>query len=277
MRYWNSVFPVWFLFWLFFSLVPGWADAPKPAVSFSPTVIDFGMVPSNTQCTQLVTVTFDRRVFSPEHLPTLVPDRSSQAEVSLFARFDDPKFIRVVYCVTVDALYQVGPFQDRLALVNNQQEPDADPVTLAAENAGISVVGESVQGLEATSQISFGEVKVGETRTKMLDVGFYTPDILGMDTMPKPSQKSQFPHPTGLNDLSVTSSSPFLTAKKFADTSINATIRQTWTVTLSSRLPLGMMYAELQFRSKDGYCKTVRVNAYIIAPSKPEPRRAKKH
>ncbi len=268
---------------LCFSLTSAWADAPEPlpAVSFSPAVIDFGLVPSDTKCTQLVTVTFDRRIFSPDHLPTLQPDRNSQAEVFLFARFDGPDFVRVVYRVTIDAYFQIGPFQDHLILVDDTRPSPPYPPGPLADLAGINVVGESVQGLEAPTQpVDFGSVKVGASKLKSLTIGFYAPPMVSLAPRGK-SGLVLFPHAPGLfpglQGVSVISTSPYFTAQKLTELGANASSWQVWTVTFKSHLPLGRMDTELQFKTQDGYCATVPVTAEVIGPIPPKPHTLKKH
>ncbi len=285
MRYLGSILASGFLF---FSLAPVWADAPKhqPAVSFSPAVVDFGLVPSNTKCTQLVTVMFDRHVFSPEHLPTLQPDRNSQADVSLFARFDGPDFIRAVYRVTIDAFFQIGPFQNHLILVDDARPSPLYPPGPLADLAGINVIGESVQGLEAPTQpVNFGDVKVGAARTKSVTIGFYAPPMVSLASRGKPGQvlfphaPGLFPGSAGLKGVFATSTSPDFTAQELTGlrAGVNASTWEVWTVTFKSHLPLGRMNAELQFQTQDGYCATVPVTAEVVGPIKPEPHTPKKH
>jgi hypothetical protein len=256
---------------LCFSLISAWADAPaqKPAVSFSPKVIDFGLVPSNTKCTQLVTVTFDRHVFSPDHLPILRPDRNSQAEVSLFARFDGTDSIRVVYQVTLDAYFQLGPFQDNLVLMDDTNMSVPYPAASTAESSGVLVIGESILGLRAPSQLDFGDVEVGKTKTKTLEIGFSAPPMVREDRDGMKSMATLFPHTPGLKNTAVTSSSPNLIAHDSREMGLNASIWQTWKVTFKAHLPLGRNEMELQFRTKDGYYATVPVTAEVVPPSKP--------
>lgn len=284
MRYFGSIMLAFGL--PLFSLAPVWADAPqqKPAVSFSPAVVDFGLVPSNTKCTQLVTVTFDRHVFSPEHLPTLQPDRNSQADVSVFARFEGPDFIQVAYRVTVDAYFQIGPFQEHLILVDATRPSPPYPPGPFADLAGINVVGESVQGLESqTVPLDFGNVKVGASKLKSLTIGFYAPPMAHFVSRTIPGLVL-FPQPplhisgsVALEGASVTSTSPYFMAQKLTVLGLNASIFQVWTVTFKSHLPLGRMNAEMQFKTPNGYCATVPVTAEVIGPIRPELHTPKKH
>ncbi len=271
------------LFFFSFASVGADAPAPTPAVSFSPAVINFGLVPSDTQCTQLVTVTFDRRMFSSEHLPVLQPDRDSQADVSLFARFNHPDFIQVVYRVTVNAYFQIGPFQEHLILVDATRPSPPYPPGPLADLTGINAVGESVEGLKApTVPVDFGQVKVGASKLKSLTIGFYAPPMAHFPPRTIP-RLVLFPPPlrisgsAALNGASVTSTSPYFTARKLTVLGLNASIWQMWTVTFMSHLPLGRMDAELQFKTPDGYCATVPVTAEVVGPIKPEPHTPKKH
>ena len=275
------------LVWLLcFGIASAWADAPapEPAVSFSPAVVDFGLVPSNAKCTQLVTVTFDRRVFSPEHLPTLLQDRGSQADISLFARFDGPDVIRVVYRVTVNAFFQLGPFEEHLSLVDDTKRSADFPLGTPVEDAGVSIIGESVQGLEAPTQpVDFGSVKVGASKIKALTVGFYAPPMAHFAPHGKsnpvlfPHAPGLFPSSAGLEGVSAVSTSPYLTARKLTGLGANASSWQVWTVTFKSHLPLGRMNAEVQFRTQNGYCAAIPVTAEVVGPLPPKPHPLKKH
>ena len=272
------------VFWLLLSSTFAWADAPaqqpnvqQPPVSFSPAEVDFGLVPSDTNCMQLVTVTFDRRMFSPEHLPTLQPNQDAQADVSLFARFDSPDFIRLVYRVTVNAFFQIGPFQDHLSLVDNTKRSALYPLGTPVENIGINIIGESVQGFEAPTQtVDFGNVKAGASKLKSLTIGFYAPSMARFAPRGKYNRVLFPPAPivisrsVALEKDSATSTSPYFTAQKLTIAGLNASIWQVWTVTFKSHLPLGRMNAEVRFKTPDGYCATVPVTAEVIPASKPE-------
>lgn len=276
-----------FLFW-YLGLTSAWADAPaqKPAVSFSPSVINFGAIPSSEHSTQLVTVTLDRRVFSLDHLPTLIPDYGSQVDLSLFARFDGPDFIRLVYQVTVNAYFRLGPFQEHLTLVDNTKRSASYPLGTPVEDGGVSVVGESVQGLEAPTQpVDFGNVKIGASKLKSVTIGFYAPPMVSLAFRGKtgqvlfPHAPGFFPGSAGLKGVSAISTSPYFTAQELTglQAGLNASTWEVWIVTFKSHLPLGRMNAELQFKTKDGYYATVPVTAEVIAPDKPERHTLKKH
>ena len=211
-----------------------------------------------------------------------MPDRNSQADVSLFARFDGPNFIQIVYQVTVNARFCIGPFQDHLSLVDSTKLSAMYPLGTPVENTGVNVVGESVQGLEPSTQsVDFGSVKVGASKLKSLTIGLYAPPMVRL-APPGTSRHILFPPAPGLfpglQKVSVTSTSPYFTAQELTGLSggLNASSWQVWTVNFKSHLPLGRMSAEMQFKTPGGYCATVFVTAEVVPASKPEPHTPKK-
>ncbi len=267
-------FTIWLLLCL--GLAHAGANSPPDPLSVSPNVVDFGSVLSNTECTQLVTLTFSGGEWSPDRLPTLRPTRSSHdVSVSLFARFVEPDTIRVVYRVVVDTHFHIGPFRYGLVLVDNANKSIFHLGNTEEED--IVVAGEIVQGLEAPRELDFGDIEVGQSETKTLDVGFYASSMAYGGQSAQEMRQDLFQHNASLAGTTVTSASPDVSVSNPVTIGLNASVWQTWAVTFKARLPLGKDRVELSFQTKDGYCATVLVVAEILSRRKPELHTRAKH
>lgn len=284
MRYLSSMLAFGVLFFTL-NLAPVRADAPpqKPAVSFSPAVIDFGLVPSHERPTQLVTVTLDRSVFSPENLPTLQPTRfSNGVDVSLFAQFNTPNTIRVVYQVTVHA-ERDGPIRDTLVLTADKGITDVQPISLTSGSATLAVLGAVIPSLTASpSALDFGNVLLGKSKSMRMNIGYFGSGMVQEYTAAEKHDLAKFaaefpPNTPGLANTAVTSSSPLVMVQYLTELGFDTSVWQTWIVTFKSRLPLGRNWAQLQFKTQAGYYVTVPVTAEVVAPVKPEPHTPKKN
>jgi len=272
----KSVLAASLFFCLCLSLAPAWADAPKhpPAVSFFPTILDFEQIPSDERPTQLLRVTFDRRVFPPDHLPTLRCDFTNEAEVTLFSRVDGPKAITEVYRVKFTGFESRGFFRFYLTLHRDPVISTEDDATVSVEDNGVVVRGEVVQGLDTDSNaISFGRVELGKGAATEYRVGVYGSNWVTREEI-NARRKRREPD---LWSMTVTSSSPYVTAPSHRGMGLDGSVWETWQIVLSPKTPIGFSGAELTFQTKNGYFLTVQVDAQIESPSPPEPDPVVKH
>ncbi len=273
----NSLRPVLALtVWLSLCLGPtsAGADAPKSAVSFSPKVIDFGQIPSSEHPTQLLTIKFDRRVFPSDHLPSLRADATSDLKLTLFSRVDDPKTITIIDRVTFLGYNIRSRFHLNLTLYRNSIVSNEELPTVAVEDNGVTVKGEVVQGLDTNvPALDFGHVAPGKGATKEFDVGVFGPNLVSRGEFTRRS-KARKP---GLEEMSVTSSSPYVTAVSHREMGLNGSSWVTWQIVLSPKTPANFGPAELVFHTVNGYSLTVPVYADIRSLPVSEPQSAAKH
>ncbi len=260
---------------VFLGLAPAWADAPKkpPAVSFFPTILDFEQIPSSERPTQLLRVTFDRRVFPPDHLPTLRCEYgNNEAEVTLFSCVDGPRTITETYRVKFVGAYTPGFFRFFLTLHRDPVVSREDDATVAVEDNGVIVRGEVVQGLDTDSdRISFGRVELGRGATKEYRMGVFRSNFVS------PQELNSRKRRPNLGNMTVTSSSSYVTAPSSDEMGLNGSMFETWHIVLSPKTPADFAGAELTFQTKNGYFLTVPVTAQIESQSLPEPEPPAKH
>jgi len=257
------------------SLTSAWAGAPKhpPAVSFFPTILDFEQIPSDERPTQLLRVTFDRRVFPPDHLPTLRCDFTNDAEVSLFSRVDGPQTITETYRVKLIGS-RTGFLRCYLTLHRDPIVSREDDATVSVEDNGVIMRGEIVQGLDATSRmVEFGRVELGKGAATEYRVGVFGSNWVTSEEI-NARRKRREPD---LWSMTVTSSSPYVTAPFHRGMGLNGSKWETWQIALSPKTPADFSGAELTFQTKNGYFLTVPVYAQIESPSPPEPDPVVKH
>ena len=255
------------------------ASEPNSAVSFSPATINFGQIPSHAQPTQLLTVTFDRRIFPADHLPALRSDSPNGPALSLFSRFDGPKSITMVYRVAIIDHGENGPLQYNLSLVRDQSVSHEDAATQSAEDTGVSVSGEIVQGLDVDAQaIDFGQVKSGKGAAKDFRVGAFHSNMIGETEISALKSKANAqPIMPDIRAMSMTSSSPYVTAPSKRGMGLDGSAWETWYVVLSPNTPVGVLQAELVFRTGNGFSVTVPVVAEVTDAGHSEPKHSRKH
>ena len=261
------------------------ADAPVPmsGVSFSPAVLNFGQIPSREQPTQLLTVTFNRPLFSPDHLPSLRLQGPNGPDITLFSRSVEPNAITLVYRVLLLDNGEYGPFQYRLVLVREGASLTEDAATKDVLDKGVLVQGDIVQGLEGDPHtINFGPVRYGKGAVKEFTVGFYHSNMVRENEVVGKSLKPDaWTLTRSLHSMSVTSTSPYITGVKKNEMGMDASAWDNWQIILSPKAPQKKLEAELVFQTSDGYSLTVPVSAdlsglgYLIPPWKPSKR--KKH
>ena len=234
--------------------------ASIPAVSFSPEVIDFGQIPSSEHPTQLLTIRFNRRVFPPDHLPSLRTEANYDLKLTLFSRVDDPKTITVIYRVTLPRYVLMSRFLLHLTLHRDPLVSKEDDATVAVEDNGVIVKGEIVQGLDTdTPALDFGNVMPGNGATKEFRVGVYGPNMMSREEM---KSRTAMRSPA-LWEMSVTSSSPYITAPFHREMGLNGSSWVTWRIVLSPKTPANFGQAELVFHTANGYSLTVPVYADV--------------
>ncbi len=258
------------------------AHPAAPGISFSPQVINFGQIPALEPQTQLLTVTFSRAMFPPNHLPALRPLLdSNEPKITLFSRFDGPKTIQVVYRVTFKDYAGSEPFRNILTLVRDQTVSREDAATVAAEDNGVPVTAEVVQGLNAdTLSLDFGRLPPGKGATQEFTVGIFRSNFVTQYELsqrrikPKPGSPPTSPN---LWSMSVTSSSPYITAPEHREMGLNGSSWVDWKIVLSPKTPPDALPAELVFKTDNGYTLTVPVYADIRNVAVLEPDPAAKH
>ena len=268
----QRIWTIWLIISLSLAVIgrsPAFADVPPqmPGVSFSPTVINFGQIPSGEQPTQLLTVIFDRRMFPSNHLPTLRSLSENGTKLTLFSRFDGPKTIRVVYRVSVNSSDEVGPFHDNLTLIRDRAISKEDDATVAVEDDGVLIKGEFVQGLNVdTKFVDFGPVEHGKGAAQDFRVGIFRSNFISRDELNQNRIKPKADAPPtspSLRNMSVTSSSPYITASNKREMGLNGSSWVTWQIFLGPTTPVGFLNAELVFTTDNGYSITIPVRADV--------------
>jgi hypothetical protein len=259
------------------------ASAQMPGVSFSPTVIDFGRIPSHEQPTQLLTAIFDRSAFASDHLPSLRVQGANGPVVTLFSRSVTTNTITLVYRIRVLDDGQYGPFQYHLVLIKDGSSRAGDAALKYVVDSGVAVQGEIVQGLEGSSEtIDFGAVRYGKAALKWFTVGFYHSNFISESELSgRASENKDSPLPKSLQGMTVTSTSPYFTGIRKREFGLDASAWDVWQIVLSPNAPQKMLKATLTFQTGDGYFLTVPVTADLSGPGYPiprwEPGKRKKH
>lgn len=259
------------------------ASAQMPGVSFSPTVIDFGRIPSHEQPTQLLTATFDRSVFKPDHLPPLRIQGSNGPVITLFSRSVTASATTLVYRIRLLDDGQYGPFQYHLVLIKDGSAQTGDAALKYVVDSGVAVQGEIVQGLEGSSEaIDFGAVRYGKAAVKEFTVGFYHSNFISESELAgRASKNKDSSFPQGLQGMMVTSTSAYFTGIRKREFGLDASAWEVWQIVLSPNAPQKKLEATLTFQTGDGYFLTVPVAADLSGPGYPTPRwepgKRKKH
>ena len=251
------------------------AGAAASGVSYFPTVIDFGKIPSNEQPTQLLTVTFDRPEFSPDHLPVLRLQGPNGPVLSLFSRTLAPDNITLVYRVKLLNYREYGMFQYRLVLVKAGADLTSEVAAKDILDSGVLVQGEILQGLEGSPEfINFGPVRYEKGAAKNFVIDFFHSDFVRWDEFSGKAPKTvSWSQTRSLESMSVTSNSPNFTALKGQVIGMNASAWMNWQIVLSRKAPQKKLEAELVFQTGDGYSLTVPVDADLSGTGYPIPPR----
>ena len=218
-------------------------------------------------------------MFPSDHLPTLRCEYgNSEAEVTLFSRVDSPQTITETYRVKFVGAYTLGFSRFYLTLHRDPVVSREDDATVAVEDNGVIVRGEVVQGLDTAQDsidldaIDFGRISLGKEATKEFQMGIFRSNWMTSEEMFAGSKREP-----NLGDMTVTSSSPYVTAFSSGAIGLNGSVYKTWQVVLSPKTPADFGGAELTFQTKNGYFLTVPVYAQIESPSLPEPDSTAKH
>ena len=258
------------------------AQPTAPGISFSPTVINFGQIPIHEQPTQLLTVTFSRPLFSPDHLPSLRLQGSNGPTPLLFSHSITPDAITLVYRVKMPNYGEDGAFQYQLILAKEGARDTVEVPAADILDAGVLVQGEEVQGLEGfPNAIDFGPVRYGKRAVKDFRIGFFHSPMIYMDDSGKPPKAAPRPSVLSREPMSVISTSPYVSAVKEREMGMDASAWVDWKIVLSPKAPQKKLEAALTFQAGDGYFFTVPVTADLSGPGYPiapwEPSKRKKH